>query len=95
VGRAIQSLRAGKLLRAAGAIREMAKRSFDFVPFTPVFNATSQPAMSVPLYWHEGLPIGVQIVGQYAGEETLFQLAGQFERARPWFDRRPEGQSAF
>jgi amidase len=89
LGRVVRKLGAGKLLRAAGAVREMAKRTFDFVPFTPVFNATGQPAMSVPLYWGDHLPVGVQLAGPYAGEAMLFRLAGQLERARPWQDRRP------
>ncbi|MBT3702170.1 MAG: amidase, partial [Alphaproteobacteria bacterium] len=58
--------------------------------FTSMFNATGQPAMTLPLQWSEnGLPLGMQIIGRYADEATLFRLAGQLEQARPWVDRRP------
>jgi len=65
-------------------------RSADYVPFTPPFNVTGQPGISLPLHWNEaGLPIGVQFVGRFGDEETLLSLAGQLEEAAPWAGRRP------
>ena len=65
-----------------------------FIPFTYPFNVTGQPAASVPLHWStDGLPIGCQFVARSGDEATLFSLAAQLERARPWFDRRPPGLS--
>jgi amidase len=65
-------------------------RSGLFTPFTPVFNASGQPGISLPLYEGEdGLPLGVQIVGRPAGEAQLLALAAQLEGARRWWDRRP------
>ncbi|HEY8304677.1 MAG TPA: amidase [Solirubrobacteraceae bacterium] len=64
-------------------------RSGLFTPFTPVFNASGQPGISLPLYEGEdGLPLGVQLVGRPAGEGALLALASQVEAAAPWADRR-------
>lgn len=66
------------------------ERAGDFVPFTPLQNATGQPGMSVPLYWNsDGLPIGVHFAARFGDEAMLFRLAAQLEEARPWAGRRP------
>ena len=58
--------------------------------FTMLYNITGQPAMSVPLHWNaDGLPVGTMFAGRFGDEMTLFRLAAQIERARPWFDRAP------
>jgi amidase len=64
-------------------------RSGYFTPFTPIFNASGQPAISLPLFEGEdGLPLAVQLVGRPAGEGPLLALAAQLERAHSWAERR-------
>ena len=66
------------------------KKIMSYAPFCAMFNASGQPAMSVPLHQsRDGLPIGIQFAARFADENTLFSLAGQLERARPWRGRRP------
>ncbi len=63
-------------------------RMRSYSPFCNVYNASGQPAMSVPLYWGENnLPIGVQFAAALGQEAKLFQLAAQLEMARPWQQR--------
>ena len=65
-------------------------RSGYFTPFTAQFNATGQPAISLPLYQgDDGLPLAVQLVGRPAQEGALLALSAQLEAANPWTDRRP------
>src|SRR4051794_13754165 len=64
-------------------------RSAAFTPFTAVANVTGQPAISVPLAEHDGLPVAAQLFGRPAQEGTLLAVAAQLEAAQPWADRRP------
>ena len=90
VMKVLGGLNAKRVLATIADVMAMADDVFEFMPYTPVFNATGQPAMSVPLYWNDGgLPIGMHFVARYGDEATLFRLAGQLEQAAPWFDRRP------
>ena len=80
------------ILEAMNVIRPLAAQTYAFIPWTPVFNVTGQPAMSVPLHWNEaGLPIGMHFISKWGDEATLFRLAGQLEKAKPWFDKAPAG----
>lgn len=68
------------------------KRAARFVGFTPPFNASGQPAISLPLHWNDdGLPVGVQLVAAYGREDLLIAVASQLESAHPWAARRPAG----
>jgi amidase len=66
------------------------ERAFLCGCFTAPFNATGQPAISLPLHWSEdGLPIGVQLVAPLGREDLLLRVASQLEQAAPWADRTP------
>ena len=80
----------GTLDRRSTDAMAVFRQASEFVPFTPLFNATGQPAVSLPLHWSgDGLPIGVQLAARYGEEATLVRLAAALEEARPWSDRTP------
>jgi amidase len=81
-------------IAAEGGYGRNAAAAFDiaarFMPFTPVFNVTGQPAVTVPAgVGGDGLPLSVQLVGRPGEEATLFSVAAQLEAAAPWSHRRP------
>jgi Asp-tRNA(Asn)/Glu-tRNA(Gln) amidotransferase A subunit family amidase len=81
----------GLLKDGVANIDQLSAKHANFAPNTQLFNATGQPAMSVPLAMSsEGLPIGIQFAARTGEDATLFRLAGQLEAVRPWSDRKPQ-----
>jgi amidase len=71
------------------------KKAGEFTPYTPPFNVTGQPGVSVPLFQgDDGLPTAAQLIGPPAGEAVLLQVCRQLEEARPWADRTPAEPAA-
>jgi len=70
--------------------REANRRAAMLYPYTPVFNMSGQPSISLPLgQSSDGLPIGMMFTARYGDEATLIRLAAQLEKECPWKDRRP------
>lgn len=68
-----------------------------FAAFTSAFNISHQPAISLPTHWTapmdgaaRGLPVGVQLVADWAREDVLIRVAAQLEAAAPWAHRTPD-----
>lgn len=62
---------------------------FAYSPFCAVFNASGQPAASLPLGWSSsGLPIGVHLAAAFGQDELLIALSAEVERASPWAGKR-------
>jgi amidase len=90
--RIMLALGLGRALLQSSLVRKLVQDNLRWVPFTQLANLTGLPAMSVPLHWTpDGLPIGAQFTAPIGGEGLLFRLAGQLERAQPWFDRVAPG----
>ena len=71
--------------------RELNRRQGQVFPFTPPFNFSGQPSLSLPLEMSaNGLPVGMMFTARYADEATLFRLAAQLEKEAPWQGRRPQ-----
>ncbi|MBS0564958.1 MAG: amidase [Proteobacteria bacterium] len=63
---------------------------FDYSPFCAAFNASGQPAASLPLHRTDtGLPVGIHLAAAFGEDEMLIALSAEIEAARPWAHLRP------
>lgn len=62
---------------------------FAYSPFCAIFNATGQPAASLPLGQSGGLPVGVHLAAPFGRDDELISLCAEIEAAQPWAARRP------
>ncbi len=58
--------------------------------FTVAVNLAGIPAMSVPAGFVDGLPVGLQIIGNYFSEARLLNAAHQFQQVTDWHQREPQ-----
>ncbi len=60
--------------------------------YTIPANLAGLPGMSLPCGFDgKGLPIGLQLVGNYFSEAKMLNIAHQYQRATGWHTRAPEG----
>ena len=58
---------------------------FEYSPFCAAFNASGQPAASLPMGTSpQGLPIGVHLAAGFGRDEELIALCAELELAQPW-----------
>ena len=58
--------------------------------FTVAINLAGLPGMSVPAGFVDGLPVGLQIIGDYFSEARLLNAAHQFQQVTDWHQREPQ-----
>jgi aspartyl-tRNA(Asn)/glutamyl-tRNA(Gln) amidotransferase subunit A len=59
--------------------------------FTLPASLAGLPGMSVPAGFDGGMPVGLQLIGNYFGEARLLNAAHRFQQATDWHMRTPEG----
>jgi amidase len=65
--------------------QQIIDRLIEWVAYTPLQNATGEPAISLPLAESaSGLPVGMMFATQIGHEARLIELAYELEEARPW-----------
>jgi aspartyl-tRNA(Asn)/glutamyl-tRNA(Gln) amidotransferase subunit A len=62
--------------------------------FTIAVNLAGIPAMSIPAGFANGMPVGLQIMGNYFDEARLLNVAHQYQLQTDWHTRLPEGFTA-
>lgn len=61
-----------------------------WVQYTVPISLTGNPSASIPCGWTpDGLPVGLQIVGNHLDDRLVLQASRAFEMAQPWAQRRP------
>jgi aspartyl-tRNA(Asn)/glutamyl-tRNA(Gln) amidotransferase subunit A len=59
--------------------------------FTLPASLAGLPGMSVPAGFDGGMPVGLQLIGNYCDEARLLNVAHRFQQATDWHLRRPQG----
>jgi aspartyl-tRNA(Asn)/glutamyl-tRNA(Gln) amidotransferase subunit A len=59
--------------------------------YTIAVNLAGLPGMSVPAGFSNGLPVGLQIIGNYFSEARMLNVGHVYQQVADWHTRMPEG----
>lgn len=59
--------------------------------YTVSVNLAGLPALSCPAGFVNGLPVGMQIIGNYFAESCLLNIAHQYQQMTDWHNMTPQG----
>ena len=59
--------------------------------YTVSTNLAGLPAMSIPMGFKEGMPLGLQIIGNHFDEKDILRLSHLFQKETYWHNRKPGG----
>ncbi len=59
--------------------------------YTIAVNLAGLPGISIPAGFTQGLPVGMQLIGNYFSEAKLLNAAHQYQKITDWHTRTPEG----
>ena len=57
--------------------------------YTIAVNLAGLPGLSLPAGFADGLPVGLQLIGDYFAEERLLNIAHQYQQVTDWHQRAP------
>jgi aspartyl-tRNA(Asn)/glutamyl-tRNA(Gln) amidotransferase subunit A len=58
--------------------------------YTIAVNLAGLPGMSIPVGFSRGLPVGMQIVGDYFSEDRLLNVAHRYQQVTDWHQQAPK-----
>ena len=58
--------------------------------YTITSNLAGLPAASIPVGFSQGLPIGMQVIGNYYDEARILNLAHQYQKETDWHQKSPQ-----
>ena len=77
-------MKATPLPKPGAPIEEIVARGLEMLPNTAPFDATGQPAMSIPCGMSKGLPVGMMLIGKHFDEAIIYRGAYALEQAKDW-----------
>ena len=59
--------------------------------YTIAVNLAGLPGMSVPAGFSNGLPVGLQVIGNYFSEARMLNVGHAYQQVTDWHKQMPKG----